>query len=142
MLGYTTSNVNNNNNNNSAPHLLLANGHVANSTNSNLNLNHVNMSNMTNINTANMTSTTISKNLLNNTAIKMIQRILEESSQTGDLILTNKNLNEFPSKLANNFDLSDTITAGKCVFKKEKEFNFTLKKNILFLKRLVQKSFN
>ena len=111
MLGYTNSNVNNNNN--SAPHLLLANGHVANTTNSSLNLNHVNMSNMTNNNTANVTSANNTKNLLNNTAIKMIQRILEESSLTGDLILTNKNLNEFPSKLANHFDLSDTITAGK-----------------------------
>lgn len=64
-----------------------------------------------NATTTSTTSTSTSKTLLNNSTIKLIQRLLEETSQTGDLILNNKNLNEFPTKIANNFDLSDTITA-------------------------------
>jgi len=130
MLGYTTLNVNN-----TANHLLIAHGHATNNqSGASTNLNHVNMTTITNNSPINInnntsilngsvvgggnginvvaTSATSSKNLLNNSTIKMIQRILEESSQTGDLILTSKNLNEFPSKLANNYDLSDTITAG------------------------------
>lgn len=53
-----------------------------------------------------------SKQSLNNSAIKIIQRLLDEASQTGDLLLTSRNLNEFPSKLAINYDLSDTLNAG------------------------------
>jgi len=131
MLSYTNLNVNNaiNSNSNTLANyispLLITNGH-----NSNNALNHVNMSTTNNgLNSSNLNGTVVgaataaatltnsnvtsSKNILNNSTIKMIQRILEESSQTGDLILTSKNLNEFPSKLANNFDLSDTITTGK-----------------------------
>lgn len=52
------------------------------------------------------------KQVFNNSALKLIQRLLDEASQTGDLLLNNKNLNEFPSKIASNYDLSDTITAG------------------------------
>ena len=52
------------------------------------------------------------KQVFNNSALKLIQRLLDETSQTGDLLLNNKNLNEFPSKIASNYDLSDTITAG------------------------------
>ena len=55
---------------------------------------------------------TNSKQLLNNSTIKLVQRLLDEASQTGDLLLSNKNLNEFPSKLAINYDLSDTLNAG------------------------------
>ena len=92
--------------------------------------NHVNMANSqangillsasssSNSATLNITSNSAvaSKSLLNNTTIKLVQRLLDEASQTGDLILSSKNLNEFPSKIANNYDLSDTITAGELLF--------------------------
>lgn len=42
-----------------------------------------------------------------------MQRLLDEASQTGELLLTARNLTEFPSKLALVYDLSDTIYAGK-----------------------------
>jgi hypothetical protein len=134
MLSYTNLNVNNaiNSNSNTLTNyispLLITNGHNVHLGSSTCNLNHVNMSTTNNgLNSSNLNGTVVSatpatitnsnvtssKNILNNSTIKMIQRILEESSQTGDLILTSKNLNEFPSKLANNFDLSDTITTGK-----------------------------
>jgi hypothetical protein len=54
-----------------------------------------------------------SKQNFNSSTLKLLHRLLEEASQTGDLILNNKNLNEFPSKIAVSYDLSDTITAGK-----------------------------
>lgn len=44
-------------------------------------------------------------------SLKCIERLLEEAQNTGDLLLSNKNLNEFPSKLAAKYDLSDTINA-------------------------------
>lgn len=37
--------------------------------------------------------------------------MLDEASQTGDLLLCGKNLNEYPSKIAQAYDLSDTIYA-------------------------------
>lgn len=49
--------------------------------------------------------------VLNHATIKLLKRLLDEASQTGDLNLANRNLNEFPSKLALNYDLSDTLTA-------------------------------
>lgn len=62
--------------------------------------------------TATTTSQTTSKQtVLNHATIKLLKRLLDEASQTGDLNLANRNLNEFPSKLALNYDLSDTLTA-------------------------------
>lgn len=52
------------------------------------------------------------RQLLNNSNLKLMQRLLDEASQTGELILTGRNLTEFPSKLAIVYDLSDTIFAG------------------------------
>jgi Leucine-rich repeat (LRR) protein len=40
----------------------------------------------------------------------MLQVLLDEASQTGELMLSGKNFNEFPAKLAAAYDLSDTIT--------------------------------
>ena len=57
-----------------------------------------------------------SKQIYNGTTLKLLNRLLEEASQTGDLNLNNKNLHEFPSRLAVNYDLSDTITAGLFIF--------------------------
>lgn len=57
-------------------------------------------------------TTSSSKQIINKTSIKMVQRLLDEASQTGDLILNGRNLTEYPAKLASNFDLSDTLTAG------------------------------
>jgi hypothetical protein len=49
---------------------------------------------------------------LNNYSFKYIEKYLEEAQLTGDLQLSNKNLNQYPTKLALKYDLSDTITAG------------------------------
>ncbi len=51
------------------------------------------------------------KQVLNSSAIKMLQLLLDEASQTGELLLNGKNLNEYPTKIAAAYDLSDTITA-------------------------------
>ncbi|CAF1146708.1 unnamed protein product, partial [Brachionus calyciflorus] len=51
------------------------------------------------------------RQIFNNSTFKIVQRLLDEASQTGDLLINNRNLNEYPSKLASNFDLSDTVTA-------------------------------
>lgn len=48
----------------------------------------------------------------NSTLLKLVQRLLDEASQTGELLLAARNLTEFPSKLALVYDLSDTIFAG------------------------------
>jgi hypothetical protein len=52
------------------------------------------------------------KQMFNNSSLKLIQRLLEETSQTGDLILAGRNLTEFPAKLALVYDLTDTLYAG------------------------------
>lgn len=52
------------------------------------------------------------KQMFNNSSLKLIQRLLEETSQTGDLILSGRNLTEFPAKLALVYDLTDTLYAG------------------------------
>jgi len=49
--------------------------------------------------------------VMNHATIKLLKRLLDEASQTGDLNLVNRNLHDFPSKLALNYDLSDTLTA-------------------------------
>jgi hypothetical protein len=85
------SNCSNSNNNNSLP--------VSTSTNSTV-----------------VTSHQSSKQIYNSTTLKLLNRLLEEASQTGDLNLNNKNLHEFPSRLAINYDLTDTITAGSLKF--------------------------
>ena len=63
------------------------------------------------------TAVSSSKQMINKTAVKIVQRLIDEASQTGDLNLNTRNLNEYPSKLASNFDLSDTLTAGLSHFK-------------------------
>lgn len=52
----------------------------------------------------------------NSTLLKLVQRLLDEASQTGELLLSARNLTEFPSKLALVYDLSDTIFAGNISF--------------------------
>jgi Leucine-rich repeat (LRR) protein len=47
--------------------------------------------------------------ILNSSTIKLLNRLLDEASSTGDLFLSNKNLSEYPSKLAILYDLSDTL---------------------------------
>ena len=56
--------------------------------------------------------TSQTRQLFNNSSVKLMQRLLDEASQTGELLLTARNLTEFPSKLALVYDLSDTIYAG------------------------------
>jgi len=63
-------------------------------------------------NCAQQLGTSQSRQLFNNSSLKIIQRLLDEASQTGELILTGRNLTEFPSKLALVYDLTDTIYAG------------------------------
>lgn len=52
------------------------------------------------------------RQFMNNSNLKLMQRLLDEASQTGELVLNGRNLTEFPSKLALVYDLSDTIFAG------------------------------
>jgi Leucine-rich repeat (LRR) protein len=50
-----------------------------------------------------------SKQILNISTIKMLQLSLDEASQTGEILLSAKNLNEYPAAIAAAYDLSDTI---------------------------------
>lgn len=63
------------------------------------------------------TNISSSKQVINKTSAKILQRLLDEASQTGDLNLNARSLAEFPSKLASNFDLSDTLTTGMLILK-------------------------
>jgi hypothetical protein len=92
----------------STPAYNINNSNNSNCSNSN---NSLPVSTSTNNSTV-VTSHQSSKQIYNSTTLKLLNRLLEEASQTGDLNLNNKNLHEFPSRLAINYDLSDTITAG------------------------------
>ena len=48
-----------------------------------------------------------------NNYLKTIDNCLEEASRTGELLLTNKSLIEFPSTIAFKYDLTDTLSVGK-----------------------------
>jgi Leucine-rich repeat (LRR) protein len=86
------------------PHGLIQTGSsVINTTSSN--------SNSIQVPTNPTSQSTNKQTVLNHATIKLLKRLLDEASQTGDLNLANRNLNEFPSKLALNYDLSDTLTA-------------------------------
>ena len=45
-----------------------------------------------------------------NNYLKTIDNCLEEATRTGDLLLSNKSLIEFPSTIALKYDLTDTLT--------------------------------
>lgn len=61
---------------------------------------------------ANASAASQTRQFMNNSNLKLMHRLLDEASQTGELILAGRNLTEFPSKLALVYDLSDTIYAG------------------------------
>lgn len=48
-----------------------------------------------------------------NNYLKTIDNCLEEAARTGDLLLSNKSLIEFPSTIALKYDLTDTLTVGE-----------------------------
>jgi hypothetical protein len=47
-----------------------------------------------------------------NSYLKTIDNCLDEASRTGELLLTNKSLIEFPSTIAFKYDLTDTLLVG------------------------------
>jgi len=70
----------------------------------------------------NISSTTINNPQLNQNKnlskplsnyLKTIDNCLEEATRTGDLLLSNKSLIEYPSTIAFKYDLTDTLTVGK-----------------------------
>ena len=75
-----------------------------------------------NNNNNNNSSTTINNPQLNQNKnlskplsnyLKTIDNCLEEATRTGDLLLSNKSLIEYPSTIAFKYDLTDTLTVGK-----------------------------
>ena len=101
-------NTNNINNNNNSQQKIL--NHLNSSS-----INSPDLASNSNISSANNNniSQSLNRKPLTSNYLKTIDSCLEEATRTGDLLLGNKSLIEFPSTIAFKYDLTDTLTVGK-----------------------------